>query len=181
MMWDEKLALSEHSESNGNPTVSAIDIICKNMDKTALTDIAIELSVPNFEITKDFYSKLGFEVIWEEPAQKMNGYLVMKFNKSILCFFCGNEEVFHHPYFKKFSKETKRGYGVEISIPIKNIDEYYQTVINKIPLKDIFQPLKTQPWGKKDFRLEDPFGYFLRFNEPWNVLEYLPLETDYTN
>jgi uncharacterized glyoxalase superfamily protein PhnB len=150
------------------------------MDRVALTDTTIELSVTSFDIAKNFYIKLGFQVVWEEPPNKMNGYLVMKLNKSILCFFCGNEAVSQHPYFHQFPINTKRGYGVEISIPVKNIDNYYKQIIVNIPEKDIFQPLKEQPWGKKDFRIEDPFGYFLRFNEPWNVLEYLPLESDYT-
>lgn len=149
------------------------------MSDVALTNTTIELSIPDFELAKGFYSKLGFEVVWEEPPKGMNGYMVMKLGNSILCFFCGNEEVFSHPYFKQFPRDTKKGYGVEISIPIENINEFYQQIITKIPEKDIFQPLKEQPWGKKDFRIEDPFGYFLRFNEPWNVLEYLPLESDY--
>lgn len=151
-----------------------------NMLDRSLTDITIELSSPDFKATKEFYQRLGFKVVWEEPPMKMNGYLVMQLNQSILCFFCGNEYVYQHPYFKNSPQDTKRGYGVEISIPVNNIDAYYQQVISRIPESEIFQPLKEQPWGKKDFRLEDPHGYFLRFNEPWNVLEYLALETDYT-
>ncbi len=144
-----------------------------------MTNVTVELSVDDFSLTKSFYSTLKFEVVWEEPADKMNGYLVMKLENSVLCFFCGNEYVYKHPYFRKFPKETKRGYGVEISIPIENIDDYYSDISTKINKKYIFQELKEHPWGKKDFRIEDPFGYFLRFNEPWNVLEYLPLEEDY--
>ena len=145
----------------------------------AMTNVTVELSVDDFALSKSFYSALKFEVVWEEPADKMNGYLVMKLGNSILCFFCGNEYVYKHPYFSKFPNDTKRGYGVEISIPIENIDEYYAEISEKIDKKHISQKLKDQPWGKKDFRVEDPFGYFLRFNEPWNVLEYLPLEEDY--
>lgn len=149
------------------------------MTNKALTDVMIELSVPNFETAKSFYGELGFEVVWEEPPKGMNGYLVMKLNKSILCFFCGNEYVYNHPFFKQFPKETVRGYGVEISIQVTEIDQYYNQVANRLPRESVFQPLKQQPWGKKDFRIMDPFGYFIRFNEPWNVLEYLPLEEDY--
>lgn len=146
----------------------------------ALTDITVELSVPDFETAKSFYSKLGFEVVWEEPPNKMNGYLVMRLNQSVLCFFCGNEYVYKHPFFRQFPNDTLRGYGVEISIPVNEIDRFYEKVAKKLPIENLFQALKEQPWGKKDFRVKDPFGYFLRFNEPWNVLEYLPLETDYT-
>lgn len=149
------------------------------MNNVALTDISIELSVPDFSLAKDFYRKLEFEVVWEEPPVGLNGYLVMRLNNSIVCFFCGNSRVTEHPYFKQFSPQTKRGYGVEISIPVENIDQYYQRVSNLLDPANLFQPLKEQPWGKKDFRVEDPFGYFLRINEPWNVLEYLPLESDY--
>lgn len=146
------------------------------MHNVALTDTTVELSVDNFEKAKNFYGKLLFEVVWEDTpkAGQQNGYLVMKLNNSVLCFFCGNEEVYNHLYFKNFPKNTKRGYGVEISIPIEQIDEYYQLISKKIDEHHIYQPLEEKPWGKKDFRIEDPFGYFLRFNEPWNVLEYLP-------
>ncbi len=163
------------------PLPPPLAVYYNRMIDKAFTDITVELSSPNFEITKNFYKKLGFSVVWEESPQDMNGYLVMRLQQSILCFFCGNEFVFQHPYFKSFPKETKRGYGVEISIPIVNIDKYYQKVITALPKTSIFQELKEQPWGKKDFRIEDPDGYFLRFNEPWNVLEYLPLKEDYTS
>jgi catechol 2,3-dioxygenase-like lactoylglutathione lyase family enzyme len=146
------------------------------MQNVALTDTTVELSVDNFEKARDFYTKLGFIVAWEESPKpnEQNGYLVMKLNNSILCFFCGNEEVYQHLYFKNFPKNTKRGYGVEISIPVENIESYYKQISSKISKKHIYQPLEEKPWGKKDFRVVDPYGYFLRFNEPWNVLEYLP-------
>jgi uncharacterized glyoxalase superfamily protein PhnB len=149
------------------------------MSNLSFTSTTVELSVPNFAVAKEFYTKLQFHVVWEEPAKEMNGYMVMQFEQNILCFFCGNEFVYKHPYFKQFPQATVRGYGVELSIPVAKIDEYYEKIQDAIPGKSIFQPLQKQPWGKKDFRVIDPFGYFLRFNEPWNVLEYLPLETDY--
>lgn len=149
-----------------------------NNSRTTTTDTTTELSVPDFAQAKDFYSMLDFKVVWEEPPNKLNGYLVMKLDNSILCFFCGNDYVYEHPYFRQYPKTTKRGYGVEISIPAINIDKYYARVAKRIP-EHVYQPLKLQPWGKKDFRIEDCFGYFLRFNEPWNVLEYLPLNSDY--
>jgi len=145
------------------------------MNNVALTDTTVELSVDSFETAKDFYSNLEFKIIWEDSPKEgqQNGYLVMKLNNSILCFFCGNDQVYNHLYFKNFPKTTKRGYGVEISIPIEHIDAYYQQISTRIDKTHIYQPLETKPWGKKDFRIEDPFGYFLRFNEPWNVLELL--------
>ena len=71
---------------------------------------------------KDFYSKLGFEIVWEYPPKDQSGYLVMKRGNSILAFFCGNEEVYNHPFFKRFSKTTPRGNGTEVAIYIPDLD-----------------------------------------------------------
>jgi len=99
----------------------------------------------------------------------------MKRKESVLCFFCGNVQVSDHPYFKKFDPNTKRGFGVEFSIPVDDIDEYWQDVSRQIDLKHVMQPLRLQPWGIKDFRIEDPFGYYFRVNEPTDILSELLL------
>lgn len=142
-------------------------------NEVALTDVILELHVPDFETIKKFYGKLGFEVVWEKPPKERSGYLVMKMNKSILAFYCGNEEVYSHSFFKKYPKSTVRGYGVEVAVYISggDIDEYYKKVVSKIDKKHIAQELKTKRWGTKDFRLEDPFGYYLCFREPGNILK----------
>lgn len=142
----------------------------KSKNKSTFTNTLIELSVPSFDKVMDFYSKLEFKKVWEEVPKDMNGYLVIKRENSVLCFFCGNKQVYQHPFFSKFPKSTARGYGVEISIPVENIDEYYSKIRLKLSKASVFQELKLQPWGVKDFRLVDPFGYFLRINEPTDFL-----------
>lgn len=137
------------------------------MGAPAKSDVILELHVPDFEKVKEFYGKLGFRVVWERKPEGMKGYLVMKKGGSILCFWAGNEEVYSHPYFKQFSKETKRGYGVEIIIFVKNIEKYYEKVKK---FAKVVEELTTQPWGDKDFRIEDPFGFYLRFSSPYNTL-----------
>jgi lactoylglutathione lyase len=142
-------------------------------NKIALTDVIIELHVPDFKAVKEFYSKLGFRKVWEYPPKEQSGYLVMKREKSIIAFFCGNSQVYNHPYFRKFPKKTPRGFGVEIAVYISDqpIEKYYESVIKKIGKKYIVEELKTKPWGLKDFRITDPFGYYLRFGEPENILQ----------
>jgi lactoylglutathione lyase len=137
------------------------------MSAPAKTDIILELHVPDFGKVKDFYGKLGFKVVWEREPDGFKGYLVMRMGKSILCFWAGNEEVYNHPYFKRFSKDTKRGYGVEVVIFVENIEEYYEKVKK---FANVVEELILQPWGDKDFRIEDPFGYYLRFSSPYNTL-----------
>jgi catechol 2,3-dioxygenase-like lactoylglutathione lyase family enzyme len=143
-----------------------------NRNKLALTDVIVELHVPDFEIVRDFYGKLGFSEVWSHPPKGESGYLVMKRDKSILAFYCGNEEVYNHKFFKKFSRNTVRGYGVEIGIHIvdKNIEDYYKEVVSKLDEKYIVSELESKPWGTKDFRLVDPFGYYLSIRENDKVL-----------
>ena len=136
--------------------------------RPADNSIQIELHVPNFELVKDFYGKLGFVVIWERKPEEKKGYLVIKRNNNILCFWPGNEHVTEQSYFKNFPSDTKRGYGVEIVIMTENIDELYEKAQAFCKIVD---PLQKQPWGLKDFRIEDPFGFYLRFTEPHNILD----------
>ena len=133
----------------------------------AQNNTLIEMHVPDFSIAKEFYSKLGFSVVWESPANNKDGYLVMQRKHCILCFWPGNETVLDQSYFKRFPKNTKRGYGVEIVIMAENIDNLYKTAKQQI---NVVEELKMQPWGARDFRVEDPFGFYLRFTEAYNVL-----------
>ena len=137
------------------------------MTKPALTDVILELHVPDFERVKDFYGKLGFKIVWERAPEGFKGYLVMKKGESVLCFWAGNNEVYNHPYFKQFSKDTKRGYGAEIVIFVEDIEKFYGKVSK---FAKVVEKLTLQPWGDKDFRVEDPFGYYLRFSSPYNTL-----------
>lgn len=128
----------------------------------------LELHVPDFEKVKDFYGKLGFEIVWERKPEEAKGYLVMKLDDNILCFWSGNETVYENPYFKNFPKNTKNGYGVEIVIMVDGLEKYYEKVKD---FANVVEELKLQPWGSRDFRIEDPFGFYLRFSEPHNILD----------
>lgn len=143
------------------------------MGKPFLTDIFVELHVPDFALAKDFYEKLDFKKVWEIEPRGRQGYLVMKKGKSLLGFYCGSQEVYQHSYFKKFAPDTPRGYAVEITISIRDIEAYYQKISRKIDKKYIVQPLKLSHYDKTsklNFRLVDPFGFYLHFSKPMNML-----------
>ena len=135
--------------------------------KPANNSIQIELHVSDFRLVKKFYGKLGFEVVWERDPSGMKGYLVMKMADNILCFWSGNDEVYNHPYLKKYKRDTKRGYAVEIVIMIEDIESYYTKVKD---FANVVEALQMWPWGLKDFRAEDPFGFYVRFTESYNIL-----------
>jgi catechol 2,3-dioxygenase-like lactoylglutathione lyase family enzyme len=71
-----------------------------------LTDVYIELHVPDFKRAIEFYSRLGFKPLW-----RTEDYLVMKRKSSVLNFYGGSQKVYSHSYFGRFKKTTKFGYG----------------------------------------------------------------------
>lgn len=138
------------------------------MAKPACNSVQIELHVPSFDKVKDFYGKLGFEIVWEREPEEKKGYLVIKKDDNILCFWAGNEFVFEQEYFSQFPKDTKRGYGIEIVIMVERIEDFYNDVRK---FAKVVEEIQLKPWGLKDFRIEDPFGFYLRFTEPHNILD----------
>jgi catechol 2,3-dioxygenase-like lactoylglutathione lyase family enzyme len=130
------------------------------------SDILIELHVPDFQATKKFYKSLGFNIVWERKPNERKGYLVMKRGNSIINFYCGNGHVYEQSYFKTFPKNTKRGYAVEIIIPIDNIEPFYKKIYKRYK-KNIVGQLKVR-FLKPDFRMIDPFGFYLRFVERYD-------------
>jgi lactoylglutathione lyase len=124
-----------------------------------LTDVYIELHVPDFKKAIEFYSRLGFKLVW-----RTEDYLVMKRKRSVLNFYGGSRKVYSHSYFGRFKKTTKRGYGVEIIISVDRIERFYKNVRK---FANIAQPLKLKKWGRRDFRIVDPFGFYLRITEKY--------------
>lgn len=136
--------------------------------KPANNNLQLELHIPNFEQAKKYYGVLGFKVVWERAPEEAKGYLVLERDGVTICFWGGNEAIFEQPYFKRFSKDTQRGYGVELVIMVDDIEDYYNDVKDQIT---VVEPLIEQPWGLQDFRVIDPFGYYLRLTSKHNILD----------
>jgi catechol 2,3-dioxygenase-like lactoylglutathione lyase family enzyme len=130
--------------------------------------LQLELHVPDFGPVKDYYGKLGFEIVWEHPPEEDKGYLVMKMDQTIVCFWPGTDAIYNQPYFKKYPKDTPRGNGVELVIMVDDVEDYYEAVKDTA---NAVEPLIMRPWGSKDFRCADPFGYYLRFTSKHNILD----------
>ena len=122
--------------------------------KNEETDVFVELHVPDFQKAIDFYKILGFKVVWIS-----NDYLVMRKDRSVLNFYNGSENVYNHRYFKAFSKNTKRGYAVEIVLLVEDVKAFYKEIKDKVK---VVEKLKLKPWGAWDFRIEDIFGFYVR-------------------
>lgn len=131
-------------------------------------NLDIELHVPSFDVAEEFYSKLGFTRTWKRQEGDESDYLVMQRSGTIICFWPGNENVHSQSYFKQFPKNTKRGFGVEIVIPVENVLRLHKQIHESV---NVVGDLVKRPWGLWDFRIEDPFGYYLRITEHHDITD----------
>src|SRR2546429_157094 len=135
-------------------------------------NLVLELHVPSFQPVRDFYDMFGFKELVYDPTSGGGsdlGYLVLirkdSIGDTLLNFYGDKEEVFQHAHFKDFPPDTPRGYAVEITIPVSNLSGLWEQVRGKIPSTAISQHLTRKRWGKRDFRVIDPFGFYVRFTE----------------
>lgn len=135
-------------------------------------NLIIELHVPNFQLVRDFYGIFGFEEVLEDPTSGGGsdlGYLVLcrrdEIGDTILNFYGNKDKVADHAHFKNLPSNTPRGYGVEITIPVSDVTGLWTKVADKLAVDAIAQPLTIKRWGKRDFRVVDPFGFYVRFTE----------------
>ena len=135
-------------------------------------NLIIEMHVPDLNIVKDFYSKLGFEITMDDKLNENNlGYLTMTrkddLGDTMLNFYGGDERVYNQSFFKQFSKETKKGYATGITIPTAEIDKIYNLAMMYLKENIVRELTELKDHGHKwrDFRMVDPFGFYLRFTE----------------
>ncbi|MBE6072009.1 MAG: VOC family protein [Clostridium butyricum] len=122
-----------------------------------------ELSVTNIERTKKFYiSLLGFKLEYERINEK---FMFLSYEESQFMF----EEI-HSDGWNIGSLEYPLGRGINFSIACSNIEELYNIIENS-KIK-IYRELKETIYicdGKKkiqkEFLIQDPDGYLLRFTE----------------
>jgi len=135
-------------------------------------NLVLELHVPSFAPVKQFYGQFGFEELLYDPTSGGGsdlGYLTLirydKIGDSTLNFYGDKEKVSKHAYFAAFPAITPRGHGVEITIPVGDVDALWAQGRPQLNEKAISQPLTKKRWGKQDFRVIDPFGFYVRFTE----------------
>lgn len=105
----------------------------------------------------------------DQPNGKELGYLTMtrgdELGDTTLNFYGGDKRVYDQSFFKQFPPDTKRGYATEITMTTGSIDEIYKaasTHLKKYIVRELKQ-LEDHGHIWKDFRMVDPFGFYLRF------------------
>ena len=115
-----------------------------------LTDINPKLPMRDKAITRDFYlNKLGFQ---EFGSADFDGYLMVQKDSIQIHFF----------EFKEI--DPKENYG-QVYIRTDNIDNLYQTMLDKKLSIHPSGHLKSKPWRQKEFSMLDPDNNLLTFGQ----------------
>ena len=119
-----------------------------------------ELSVTDIEKSKEFYLNLGFKVMYERKEDKFC-FLYLEDNQIMIEEINNNWNVGEMKY--------PFGNGINISMTVSDIDSFYEKIISKKIV--LFRKIKTSKYRvddiiyeDKEFLLQDPDGYLLRFN-----------------
>lgn len=113
-----------------------------------LTNINPKLPMRDKNVTRKFYIKqLGFQEIGD-----YEGYLMVKKDKIEIHFF----------EFKEL--DPKENYG-QVYIRTDNIESFYQSLLDCKTTIHPNGPLKTKPWGQKEFAVLDPDNNLLTFGQ----------------
>ena len=119
-----------------------------------------ELTVSNIEKSKEFYLELGFKIKYERIENKFcflelenNQLMIEEINDN------WNTAVMEYPF----------GRGINISMSVSDVEKMYNKLKNKnfkIFLDLEYHTYKVDEiiYNDKEFLIQDPDGYLLRFN-----------------
>ena len=120
-----------------------------------------ELSVSDIYKSKEFYQKIGFKIVYERKENKF-AFLELEGNQIMI------EEI--NDNWNTGKLEYPFGRGINISMSIEDIDNYYLNLKEKniIFFKELMvnkYKVNEKIYEDKEFLLQDPDGYLLRFND----------------
>lgn len=119
-----------------------------------------ELSVTDIRKSIEFYISIGFKIMYERKEDRFC-FLQLEDNQIMI------EEI--NDNWNTGDLEYPFGRGINISMSINNIDEYYNMIVNNNI--ELFREIKINKYKvdnviyeDKEFLIQDPDGYLLRFN-----------------
>ena len=133
---------------------------CKVLQKNEFNSLIPELTVSNTEESKRFYTNLGFKIVYERIENKFC-FLQLEKNQIMIEEKNGNWNTgeLKYPY----------GNGINISMQVSDVEKMFNDL--KESKQKFFLELEVHKYrvGKKffedkEFLIQDPDGYLLRFN-----------------
>lgn len=164
---DDKLIIVPENRNFSNKEIDVLiefqerffkhEIIRENIEFNSLIS---ELSVSNIEISKKFYKDLGFKIVYERLESK---FCFMQFENNQIMLEEKNDN------WNVAKMEYPYGNGMNISMTVENVDYLYKTLKDKqvkifLDLEINEYRVNNKIFQDKEFLLQDPDGYLLRFN-----------------
>lgn len=164
---DDKLIITSKGRNFTNKEIDVLiefqekfykhEIIRKDIEFNSLIP---ELSVSNIEISKMFYENLGFKIVYERPE---NRFCFMQLENNQIMIEEKNDN------WSVGKLEYPYGNGINISMSVNNIECLYENLKDKkiqffLELKINEYRVNNKTFQDKEFLIQDPDGYLLRFN-----------------
>lgn len=126
-----------------------------------------ELVVSNLEKSKEFYTNIGFEVMYERE-----GFVFLELETSQI-MLCQSKE---NDNWIPAKLEFPYGRGINISIEVSDVDSLYNKIKSNaykifIEMADNYYRKDDVMLGNREFLIMDPDGYVLRFNQDIGEVE----------
>ena len=120
-----------------------------------------ELTVTNIEKSRIFYENLGFKVMYERKEDK---FIFLELNQNQIMIQEDND------VWGTGTLEYPFGRGINISMEVGNVEEIKQNLLKiNYPLfqdiKESIYRVNEKEYVDKEFLVQDPDGYLLRFTE----------------
>ena len=119
-----------------------------------------ELTVTNIEESKKFYQNIGFEIMYE---RKENKFCFLQLENNQIMIEQQNDN------WNVGDMEYPFGRGINISMSINDVEKLYKELKNKnikmfLDLEIHEYKVNDKIYKDKEFLIQDPDGYLLRFN-----------------
>ncbi|WP_197432120.1 VOC family protein [Ectopseudomonas composti] len=137
------------------------------MSRTRLPALTPELQVSDLPASLAFYQKtLGFSLLYERPEE---GFAAIALGEAALMLEQQHQQA-DDPW-TVMPLDRPLGRGINLQISVDDLEPLYQRLMQsglalRLPLEEASYRVGTRVLRVRQFMLQDPDGYLLRFSQP---------------
>ena len=126
--------------------------------------ITLQVAVASLDTTEAFYAGiLELPLMRALTATGAPGHLILEWEGVRLIFVEEDAVILNHPILEERFQENEKGVGISLHFQVDDIEEIYDAVMEEE--LEVVYPLRTQPYGVKEFWCRDPDGYLVALEE----------------
>lgn len=166
---DDKLIIVPENTNFSNEQIRALTAFQERFFESEIIRASLEFnqnlpefSVTNLEKSLEFYTTAGFKIEYDRPENRF-AFLSLGEIQIMLQELRENEKWELAPLSYPF------GNGINFQLDVKNVDKIYTDLKEKYPIsfemEENWYRQDNKLLGSKEFLIQDPDGYLLRFSE----------------